>query len=559
MTRAPSRQYFYSRWVRYPSCFRVGWLIASFVVLPTSSTLARDFYVDPSAGSASGDGSAASPWQTLEAVASAGELGGGGSVQAGDTVYLRSGYHGELSISGGSNATPIVIAAAPDATPTLRRVLLRRTSGWVLRGLSISPSHAPTYEVSTLVDLDGPESANITVEDCELFSVRDSSAWSAADWVANAANGVSVDGPDNVIRRNRLTNVRFGISVSGARVLVSRNVIENFSGDGMRGLGDDGVFEYNEVRNCYDVDDNHDDGFQSWSVGPGGVGTGEVRGLVLRGNLIVNYTDPAQPHRGTLQGIGCFDGFFVDWVVENNVVITDHWHGITLLGARGSRIVNNTVIDPNAERPGPPWISIGNHKDGTPSSDCVVRNNITTDLSIDDAPSVVVDNNLEITGASGLFVDVARHDLHLVPGAMAIDVGSDDLAPAFDRDGIPRPQGAGIDLGAYEWHEPDVLPVDAGGPPVDAAGPPVGDAGLPSGDGGSRLDAAVTDGSARADATQPGSDGGTGTDDGGCGCRATRPRSLRAEGASVLVLGIVIVRSAWRRRRRAPMRARPRA
>ena len=115
------------------------------------------------------------------------------------------------------------------------------------------------------------------------------------------------------------------------------------------------MFQYNVVKNCYDVNANHDDGFQSWSRGPQGVGTGEVVGMVLRGNTIINYEDLDQPHRGTLQGIGCFDGMFVDWIVENNVIITDHWHGITLSGATDSRVVNNTVVDLNETSPGPPW------------------------------------------------------------------------------------------------------------------------------------------------------------------------------------------------------------
>ena len=50
---------------------------------------------------------------------------------------------------------------------------------------------------------------------------------------------------------------------------------------------------------------------------------------MLRGNLFINFENPNQPLKGTLQGIGCFDGFFVDWVVENNVVVTNHWHGIS--------------------------------------------------------------------------------------------------------------------------------------------------------------------------------------------------------------------------------------
>lgn len=42
-------------------------------------------------------------------------------------------------------------------------------------------------------------------------------------------------------------------------------------------------------------------------------------------------------------------------------------------------------------------------------------------------------------------------DLHLAAGSPCIDVGTATAAPAFDRDGKPRPLGAGVDLGAYEF------------------------------------------------------------------------------------------------------------
>ena len=61
------------------------------------------------------------------------------------------------------------------------------------------------------------------------------------------------------------------------------------AGNGLRGLGNHCTFQYNTVKNCYDVNRNHDDGFQSWSVGPNGIGTGEVVRMVLRGNTIINY------------------------------------------------------------------------------------------------------------------------------------------------------------------------------------------------------------------------------------------------------------------------------
>lgn len=443
-----------------------------------------EFYVDPVAGSRRGDGSARRPWRTIEEVFEAGlvesrewerlpyseeiELvvkNAGAPVKAGDTIRLRSGYHGRLSITRYYNADTITVAAEEGHEPRLSSVRIRAGSGWRLRGLTVSAEFGESYERRTLVDLDshnwhGPVH-DIVVEVCAIRSVADASAWTAADWNELACNGVQVDGARMTIRGNHLLNVNFGISVDADDSVVSENVVENFAGDGLRGLGDRCTFEYNTVKNCYNVNANHDDGFQSWSYGPEGVGSGEVVGLVLRGNTIINYEDPNQPHRGALQGIGCFDGTFVDWVVENNVVITDHWHGITLLGARNCLVTNNTVVDRNETRPGPPWIRIGRHKRGTAPVDCVVRNNLAA--TFNSAAGVLEENNLRIAEPAALFVDVENFDLHLLPDAAAIDAGSDIDAPAVDRDRIARPQGEGIDIGAYEWHADDVVPVEENG------------------------------------------------------------------------------------------------
>lgn len=139
--------------------------------------------------------------------------------------------------------------------------------------------------------------------------------------------------------------------------------------------------------------------------------------------------------------------------VENNVVVTDHWHGITLLGARNSSITNNTVIDLNQDRPGPPWISIDNHKDCTAPTGCVVRNNLTTALN--NFEQVVEESNITFAmdESATFFVEPLSFDLHLRKGAPAVDTGTATSAPDPDRDRIPRPQREGVDLGAYEWHD----------------------------------------------------------------------------------------------------------
>lgn len=52
--------------------------------------------------------------------------------------------------------------------------------------------------------------------------------------------------------------------------------------------------------------------------------------------------------------------------------------------------------------------------------------------------------------ADPLFVAPDVGDVHLAPGSPAIDAGAGIPGLTTDRDGEPRPQGAAIDVGAFE-------------------------------------------------------------------------------------------------------------
>ncbi len=502
-------------------------VIGIWLACRAGTALGSEFYVDPVDGAPGNDGSASRPWQTLEGVVAAGSFGS--IIQAGDQVWLRSGYHGAFVVRGGSYATPIRVSAVPNQVPKVSHVSLSQTSGWTISGLSISPSYAALPDPLDMVLIDRSSSA-VTLENCQIFSIADTSAWSALDWVNLPSSGISVRGDGITIRNNNVTNVRFGISVDGPNALIQHNQVVNFSADGIRGLGDYGVFEYNLVKNVY-VDDaagdtNHDDGFQSWSVGPNGPGDGIVTGVVLRGNVFVNREDPNQKFQNSMQGIGCFDGFFDDWVVENNVVVTDHWHGISFYGMRNSRIVNNTVVDINDVDPGPPWIMVTAHKDGTPSENVVVRNNLATDFSLE-GQVITDDHNTTLTNLAAYFVAPPQFDFHLLPNAPAIDVGSSTEAPVLDADRILRPQGTAVDLGAYEWHDASVTPSAAGASGSIAAG---GSGGTSRGIGGSGANEATAgvNGVARS-ATRAG-------EDSSCGCRTIGTNTGGWDKSAVLLL-----------------------
>lgn len=429
-------------------------LVLSLILLQYKDLFAVNYYVDPVNGDKADDGSIAYPWRTLAEVFAEHH-----TFEAGDTIFLLSGHH-ESVIVNGMNAGYVTILPLEGHQPTLKKVTFSNANKWELFGVTISPETAPSYSRSTLITINSSAS-EIIIDSCYVYSVEDNTPWSAADWVNNACSGANISGDNNIIRNSHFLNMDHGIfvEVEGQNNLVKNNIIENFAGDGLRGIGNYNTFEYNTVKNCYNVDDNHDDGFQSYSRGPDSTpGEGTVYGIVLRGNTIINYTDPNQPLRGVLQGIGCFDGMFEDWIVENNVVITNHWHGITLLGARNCKIINNTVVDRNDQTPGPPWIKIGKHSDGTLSTGNLIRNNLTTSMSNDDDIGTV-DFNIIVGNYDDFFVDYANFDLRLKEGCPAIDAGSDEYAPLIDIEGNTRPQGAGFDVGAYEYPSgPDSIP-----------------------------------------------------------------------------------------------------
>jgi MYXO-CTERM domain-containing protein len=424
------------------------------------------------------------------------------AASGGDTVLLHDGYYGDVTMEG-EFSSETTLKPRSGAAARLRTLHIQSAQNLTVQGLSISLSHADSYSDDTMVEISG---SDVTLADCDIFSVPDSetSGWSASDWANRPGSGIQVSSPDITLRDNTVRNIGYGITVgySAVRAHVVGNVVSDFSRDGIRGLSDDSVFEYNLVKNSYDVDDHHDDFFQSWSyTDSGGPGSGVVSGVVLRGNKFIAYEDPDQPFAGAAQGIGCFDGFFEGWTVENNVILVNHWHGITFLGARDMTIVNNTVLDAAGGDPGPPWIKVAPHKDGSSSSGITMANNLAQSIQLDARDSEEV-SNIVYDDASSLFVDPAGHDLHLQDGASPIDAADSMFAPSHDRDRIPRPQGDGPDVGAYEWHDGSVEPED----PVGGS-----DGGM-----GSDPDAGTGSGSGDPDAgSSNGDDDDGGDDDGG--------------------------------------------
>ncbi len=348
------------------------------------------YYSDPVKGNSGNPGSADKPWPALSEVVKSGKLK---SLKGGDTLLLRSGVHGAVTFEG-DNAEVVTVAAEKGQKPQLARLTLTKGSKWTIRGLIISPSFGTAYDKYIVSLGDGGASKEITLEDSFIYTTLDTSSWTEKDWM-NANSGINMGraGVNITLRNNYVLNTRFGISLCAPDSLCEGNIISDFSADGLRTTRDGQVVQYNIIKNEYvpqPVDPNHDDGIQSFLFNKGG---GLVSNVTIRGNVIINQEDPAQKFPAPMQGLGFFDGPRENFLVEKNVVLVNHYHGISLYESNNCKIIDNAVYSIWASKMRP-WIKMAGEKN---NPDCVntVSNNIAFSFMLD--KSVKGENNTKVT------------------------------------------------------------------------------------------------------------------------------------------------------------------
>ncbi len=459
------------------------------------------FYIDPSNGSMEGDGSKENPWRTLQEVLEANLIqhykhtesynaeselilvNEDAPVKGGDKLILKEGYHGHVNLQTFMFKDWLTIAGAENEkavlsqfkiTGTFKNIYLKdfyiikdsyqgTDDYWIADEINHN-SGSCLYLASN--DFWG-KGSQVKINGLTVKTTEDASGWTKEDWVEKAATGIGLRSVKYVEAINcNIENIRHGITVEyfSDNSKVVNNSIKNFSGDGSRIISNDVLFAYNTITGCLKVDDNHDDGIQSYSRGEdNSPGTGTLSNVTIRGNLIIGIVDKDNPLAGSPQGIGCFDGFFDNWIVENNVVISNTYHGISFYGMFNSKILNNTVID---QVPGDdvcPWIKITNHKNGTPSYNCIVANNIVSS-SVSIVGNNIEENSNYVFGKRNYdsiyqaFVNPDENNFHLINNDFTkqniIDLGTyfnGLISSDADKDLMSRDETP--DIGAYEFVE----------------------------------------------------------------------------------------------------------
>jgi len=425
------------------------------VLLSSPLWAATTYYCDPNGRNDANGLDPAHAWGTLQSVNIAGKFNGV-IIKSGDTVKLRTGFHGRFVISSKDNTDYITIEADDGAVADVNYVQIKYSDYWCIKGLRISPEFdgpitEPLTDYFVMVRI---VSGNhyITVEDCNIFTVADTSLWEPNDWDDLSCQGIDAGngiGTGGIIRNNFIHNVGRGMCTNGCNgALIENNTIDGFSGDGIVTNNSGGTIQRvqdNRIINVY-TDNNKDTHSDAIHV--------SGNNIIVRRNYICARTDPNRTSDGGLQGIyqnGASP--LTNSTIENNVVMAKNERWGISFGADSNnvKILNNTVLRPYNTGEWPD-INAGSSS----QHNIIIRNNIADNFPANDpSRNLVVDHNFDISNYNPLveFVDYVHGNVHLAADSNFIDKGLavDVNAPTDDLDGLSRPQGTYFDIGAYEY------------------------------------------------------------------------------------------------------------
>ena len=344
--------------------------------LTISKHMGPIYYCSPKQKTVHGKGTKESPFPGFQSV-----IETGFSPEKNALFLLTDGFHGAPEISYDN----VTIAAAAGNEPLMASIYLNHADHVVLSGLNIGYYHGHMYfPKKYMLEIDSL-SSNISVQNCKVESNKSTANWNEANWKEKAGNGIKCQAPYCSIQGNLIRNIFHGIKTENNNIRVKYNTVDRFSGDAIRNTGSNNSFVFNLMKNAtiddyYDPDGNHDDLFQSWTFDK------PIENIELKNNIAISCLEPDLPLKAkVVQGLVCFDGFEKNWTIENNLVVTDHPHGIALYGADNCRITHNTVLK-NPLRlfyfESEPWIMVNKHKDGRESINCEVLDNYTAALNI---------------------------------------------------------------------------------------------------------------------------------------------------------------------------------
>ena len=464
---------------------------------PTPVSNHHTFFIDPSKGTDSGDGSITRPWKSLNTVLAPAskmiatkshktltgspllDVNPAAPIRSGDIIMLMSGDYGDVTLTNAFNDKFITIMPAPGQKPTIQHLNIGGAARWMFQGLTFQseyPSGAKqNAKIQVIVNDGWGDKTNNIVFNSNVFQTEaDASAWSDADWYSKPNfYTVSIRSSCTAFTNSMFQNLLNGFSVAGSQTLIKNNTFRKFSNDAIDVAAGNVTIVGNLMKEAMHNPTSalHPDAIQIWTTAVAGKIDVLNSNILIDSNQVYMAKSP-DGKRGILQGITV--GFCDNVTIQNNVVATNLIDAIYANGLTNSKIVNNTVIA--SDPAGFTSRIVVTPSKYNASKNVVVQNNIANYIFALDT-SVTMDHNIALTNMTTFEAGKAvwhptgipasqnliqptlttnfrnwapaqgGFDFHLKNASALAETGSSLLAPSLDADGLTR--ATPFTLGAY--------------------------------------------------------------------------------------------------------------
>jgi hypothetical protein len=423
---------------------KTGWIVP--ILLFCSFIWGKTCYVDQNAtgNSDNNPGTAAQPWKTIAKAAA--------TVVAGDSVIVKAGtYNERITFSpghSGSAGKKIVFKADPRRTVFMQGFSTDGANNLRIEGFDITFNQGGWLGGGIWISSDTVEIVDNYLHDIPGPGIQMN--WSGGPWVSIYIGG------------NHVYRCQYGITVSGANILVENNDVERLfqfdttgDCDYSRFFGDNITFRKNRFHGTIfsEVGSAHLDCWQTFD------NNGEhAANIVWDGNWCSECDEG-------LMAEGIYHHNNHDFTFKNNIFAHSAAWGLCVSdGITTINVFNNVFYDIK-------YYGVG--FGGSYTSGAVVRNNIFSkcyDHAIivnNGAAPVAEDYNIfnlstyspvaahDKYNVAPQFIDSANDDFHLAATSPAVDAGT-AVPMATDFDGNVRPVNGAYDIGAFEYSNASV-------------------------------------------------------------------------------------------------------
>lgn len=272
----------------------------------------------------------------------------------GETFRLAPGDYGRLELLAHRSPNldfprPVTLVSADPADPAIfTSADLRGVGNLVLDGIRFDYRYAPGHKIHYR-PFDFRACHNLTIRN-SLFDGDVARGVSPNDDGLGWAFGLSLGGGQDIaILNNRVKDFVRGMVFGGARnVVVAGNKVSGIRLDAMNFVAMQNIrIEGNHIHGFRrpKVKPGHSDMIQFWTNGSETPSTG----ITIRGNLLLagdgNSTQSIFMRNDLVdRGLAGAEMFFRDVLIEENVILNGHLHGITLGESNGAIIRRNTLL-----------------------------------------------------------------------------------------------------------------------------------------------------------------------------------------------------------------------